>query len=155
MDGLKNYLLAVCSGAILCAILKQIAGKGKLSGGTVKLLSGLFVAICVISPWKHFSLQDLQIYNPLLTQNGDIYVETGKEITQSQIDAIITEQTEAYILEKANQMGVQVEVSVELSSSGIPEKAVIAGKLSQSEKEELSAFLLKETGIQREMQIWK
>ena len=155
MDGLKSYLIAVCSGAILCAILKQIVGNGKLGGGTIKLMSGLFVAICVISPWKDFSLQDLQKYNPLMPQNGDVYIETGKEITQSQIDAIIIEQTQTYILEKANQMGLQVEVRVELSASSIPNRVIITGKPSQIEREALSAFIVKETGVQKEMQIWR
>ena len=155
MDGLKNYLIAVCSAAILSAILKQLIGKSKMSSGTVNLLSGLFMAICIISPWKDFSLQDLEIYNPLHTQLGQSYVETGKRITQNQIDAIISEKIESYILEKANQLGVQVEVSVELAEDSIPFKSIVSGRLSPEEKKTLSAFLEKEIGIQKEMQIWK
>ena len=96
---------------------------------------------------RDFSLQDLEMYNPLETQTAVDYVETGRQMTQNQIDAIITEKTEAYILEKANQLRVQVEVRVELSNDGIPLKAVIAGKLSQEEKEELSAFIFEKIGI--------
>ena len=155
MDGVKNYLIAVCSAAILSAILKQLIGKSKMSSVTVNLLSGLFVAICIISPWKDFSLQDLEIYNPLHTQSGQSYVETGKRITQNQIDAIISEKIESYILEKANQLGVQVEVSVELAEDSIPFKSIVSGRLSPEEKKTLSAFLEKEIGIQKEMQIWK
>ena len=155
MDGLKNYLIAVCSAAILSAILKQLIGKSKMSSGTVNLLSGLFVAICIISPWKDFSLQDLEIYNPLHTQSGQSYVETGKQITQNQIDAIITEKVESYILEKTNQLHLQVEVRVELAEDGVPFKSIVSGKLSPEEKKTLSAFLEKEIGIQKEMQIWK
>ena len=155
MDGLKNYLIAVCSAAILSAILKQLVGKSKMSGGTVHLLAGLFVTICIISPWKNFTLQDLEMYNPLITQHGQTYVETGKQITQNQIDAIITEKIESYILEKANQLGVQVEVRVELAEDSIPFKSIVSGRLSPEEKKSLSAFLQKEIGIQEEMQIWK
>lgn len=155
MSGLKSYLIAVCSAAILCAILKQIVGKGKTCSGTVHLLSGLFVAICIISPWKNFTLEDLEIYNPLLYEGAEIFVETGKQMTQNQIDAVITEKTEAYILEKTNQMQVQVEVRVELSDDGIPISSVITGNLSQQEIDELSAFLAKDIGIQKEMQIWR
>ena len=155
MDGVKNYLIAVCSAAILSAILKQQIGKSKMSSATVNLLSGLFVAICIISPWKDFSLQDLEIYNPLHTQSGQSYVETGKRITQNQIDAIITEKVESYILEKTNQLHLQVEVRVELAEDGVPFKSIVSGKLSPEEKKTLSAFLEKEIGIQKEMQIWK
>ncbi len=155
MDGLKAYLMSVFSAALLCAILKQIVGKEKPSGGTIHLLSGLFVAVCIISPWKNFSLQDLERYNPLQIESGDMYVETGSEMTQARINAIIIEQTEAYIMEKANQMQVQVEVKVEVSDEGIPVRAVISGDLSQIDREALSAFLVKEIGIQREMQIWR
>lgn len=155
MEALKGYLLAVCSAAILCAILKQLVGNGKMGSATVHLLSGLFVAICIISPWKDFSLQDLDLYNPLQTQGAELYVETGKEITQKQMNGLITGKTEAYILEKANQMNVQVGVRVELSDDGLPVRSVIIGRLSQEEKKELSAFLLSELGIQKEMQIWR
>ena len=155
MDGLKNYLIAVCSAAILSAIIKQLIGKSKMSSVTVNLLSGLFVAICIISPWKDFSLQDLEIYNPLHTQSGQSYVETGKRITQNQIDAIITEKVESYILEKTNQLHLQVEVRVELAEDGVPFKSIVSGKLSPEEKKTLSAFLEKEIGVQKEMQIWK
>jgi hypothetical protein len=155
VDGVKNYLIAVCSAAILSAILKQLIGKSKMSSVTVNLLSGLFVAICIISPWKDFSLQDLEIYNPLHTQSGQSYVETGKRITQNQIDAIITEKVESYILEKTNQLHLQVEVRVELAEDGVPFKSIVSGKLSPEEKKTLSAFLEKEIGIQKEMQIWK
>ncbi len=155
MGQLRNYLIAVCSAAMLCAIIKQIAGRNKMCSGTVNLLSALFVTICIISPWKDFSLQDLQMYNPLETQSADVYVETGKQMTQNKIETIIIERTQAYILEKANQLHVQVEVRVELSNDGIPLRSVITGNLSQSEKDELSAFLLKEIGIKEEMQIWK
>lgn len=155
MDGVKNYLIAVCSAAILSAILKQLIGKSKMSSATVNLLSGLFVAICIISPWKDFSLQDLEIYNPLHTQSGQSYVETGKRITQNQIDAIITEKVESYILEKTDQLHLQVEVRVELAEDGVPFKSIVSGKLSPEEKKTLSAFLEKEIGIQKEMQIWK
>jgi hypothetical protein len=155
VDGVKNYLIAVCSAAILSAILKQLIGKSKMSSVTVNLLSGLFVAICIISPWKDFSLQDLEIYNPLHTQSGQSYVETGKRITQNQIDAIITEKVESYILEKTNQLHLQVEVRVELAKDGVQFKSIVSGKLSPEEKKTLSAFLEKEIGIQKEMQIWK
>lgn len=155
MNGLKEYLVAVCSAAILCAILKQIVGKGKLSGGMIQMLSGLFVAICIIAPWKEFSLRDLEVYNPLDTNAAQSFVEDGKRITRSNLHTIIIQRVEAYILEKADQLQVQVEVSVELSDEGIPSRSIITGELTRSEKEELSAFLVSQIGIQKEMQIWK
>ena len=155
MGGLKNYLIAVCSAAILCAILQRIVGKGKIGNGTVRLLSGLFVAICIIAPWKDFSFEDLDMYNPFTSQQAGIYADTGKQMTQKQIQAIIIEKTEAYVLEKANQMRVQVEVRVELSEESIPLKTVISGELSPEDKEELSVFLLRDLGIQKEMQVWR
>ena len=100
-------------------------------------------------------MQDLDLYNPLQTQGAELYVETGKEITQKQMNGLITGKTEAYILEKANQMNVQVGVRVELSDDGLPVRSVIIGRLSQEEKKELSAFLLSELGIQKEMQTWR
>jgi hypothetical protein len=58
-------------------------------------------------------------------------------------------------LEKTNQLHLQVEVRVELAKDGVPFKSIVSGKLSPEEKKTLSAFLEKEIGIQKEMQIWK
>ena len=92
---------------------------------------------------------------PIAICNEPAIFSSNKILHQKQIDAIITEKTEAYILEKANLLGVQVEVRVELSKDSIPFKSIITGKLSQDEKKVLSAFLQKEIGIQEEMQIWR
>lgn len=155
MDGMKNYLISVCCAAILCGILKQIVGSSKMSSGMIRVLSGLFIAICIVSPWKNFRVNDLTQYNPLITEQGDLYAMTGYEITQKKIDKFIIQNTEAYILEKANQLQTQVEVSVSLSEDSIPVSVQITGQLSQEAKEELSAFLLNNIGIQKEMQIWR
>ena len=155
MDGMKNYLISVCCAAVLCGILKQIVGSSKMSSGMIRVLSGLFIAICIVSPWKNFRVDDLKQYNPLITEQGDLYAMTGYEITQKKIDKFIIQNTEAYILEKANQLQTQVEVSVSLSEDSIPVSVQITGQLSQEAKEELSAFLLNNIGIQKEMQIWR
>ena len=155
MDGMKNYLISVCCAAVLCGILKQIVGSSKMSSGMIRVLSGLFIAICIVSPWKNFRVDDLTQYNPLITEQGDLYAMTGYEITQKKIDKFIIQSTEAYILEKANQLQTQVEVSVSLSEDSIPVSVQITGQLSQEAKEELSAFLLNNIGIQKEMQIWR
>lgn len=155
MDGMKSYLISVCCAAVLCGILKQIVGSSKMSSGMIRVLSGLFIAICIVSPWKNFRIDDLTQYNPLITAQGDVYAVTGYEITQKKIDKLIIQSTEAYILEKANQLHAQVEVSVNLSEDSIPVSVQITGQLSQEAKEELSAFLLNNIGIQKEMQIWR
>ena len=126
-----------------------------MSSGMIRVLSGLFIAICIVSPWKNFRVDDLTQYNPLITEQGDLYAMTGYEITQKKIDKFIIQNTEAYILEKANQLQTQVEVSVSLSEDSIPVSVQITGQLSQEAKEELSAFLLNNIGIQKEMQIWR
>ena len=126
-----------------------------MSSGMIRVLSGLFIAICIVSPWKNFRVDDLTQYNPLITEQGDLYAMTGYEITQKKIDKFIIQNTEAYILEKANQLQTQVEVIVSLSEDSIPVSVQITGQLSQEAKEELSAFLLNNIGIQKEMQIWR
>lgn len=155
MDGMKNYLISVCCAAVLCGILKQIVGSSKMSSGMIRVLSGLFIAICIVSPWKNFRVDELTQYNPLITEQGDLYAMTGYEITKKKTDKLIIQNTEAYILEKANQLQTQVEVSVSLSEDSIPVSVQITGQLSQEAKEELSAFLLNNIGIQKEMQIWR
>lgn len=156
MEHIGKYIICVCSAGIICAVVNSLAGKGNLSNGMVKLLSGVFVAVVVVSPWKRFSFTKLTNIPLELSQNASIYVEQGQEDYKKQMASIITEKIEAYILEKALQMNAQVEVRVELSDSNtpVPVSASIWGNVTQKVKEELSTCMEIDLGISKEMQIW-
>ncbi len=156
MDGIRQYIISVCSAAVLCGIVKKIAGNSKASAGMIKLLTGLFVTICIISPWKSLSLDSLMEFNPAWDEDALGYVQQGQDMVNDSLCMSIKQETQAYILEKAQSMGIQVGVSIEVSDGDIPipEKAIITGALSPAEKEVLSAFMVKELGIAKEMQIW-
>ena len=80
--------------------------------------------------------------------------ETYRKNQQEALSAIIAEKTEAYIWDKANQLGLDCTVSVAAApgEGGIPlpESVTVRGRYSG----ELARWLEEEVGIPAEKQIW-
>ena len=72
------------------------------------------------------------------------------------IRQLIIQETEAYILNKAGLLGMDIRADVELSEGEypVPERAVIRGNWTDSQKSQLSAMLEAELGIPEEDQRW-
>ena len=83
--------------------------------------------------------------------------ERQEELADTQTEAmasIIAEQTEAYILDKAGELGLEVTVRVETRTEGngipVPWSAELTGSWSQA----LASALETELGIPAERQVW-
>ena len=50
MDSIRQYLLSITAAAVICAIINALSGKKGTTSAVVKLLSGLFLTLSVISP---------------------------------------------------------------------------------------------------------
>ena len=83
---------------------------------------------------------------------------SGIEIANRDLLArIIQEKTEAYILDKAGQLGLQLqaEVSVSETEEPVPWAVVLSGEVKPDQKRRLEAILEQELGIARENQQWQ
>ena len=71
--------------------------------------------------------------------------------------ALIKEQCEAYILDKAAARGITLEAEIRLSGEGqypYPTGVTLYGQVSQSDREAISAIIAGDLGIPRESQEW-
>ena len=87
---------------------------------------------------------------------GDVYVSEGKSMAANQVADIIKSQSEAYILDKANRMGLEISVEVELDNdnNSIPSSVCISGNISPYAKKVLSEYITDCLGIAKENQKW-
>lgn len=83
-------------------------------------------------------------------------VDQGKEESQKAMAQIIKQETAAYILEKAQSLGAQIQVSVEVSDADlpIPVGVRISGTVAPYAKVQLQTFLEQQLGISKENQRW-
>ena len=157
MDGMVSYLLTIVSAAIICAVAKNIVGHKSAMSGVVRFLCGLFLVYCVISPWHRSYDLDLSSFIDSLRAEAGEAVSAGENMALDSTADIIKAKTQAYILDKADSMDLDISVEVTLDESTPPQPCVltIAGEVSPYGKKVLSQYIEDNLDIPKEAQIWE
>ena len=157
MDGITQYLLTITAAAIICALISTfLKTKGSIFS-VIKLLTGLFMALCAVSPF--LNIKDLDFYGFMDSIHFDAQeaVCIGENMVMESTGKIIKDQVAAYILDKAATMELDIEVEVTLDSSNPPQPCAVTlkGAVSPYAKEILSQYINNTLGIAKEDQFWK
>ena len=154
---MKSYILGIVAAAIVCAVAQGILGKKTPTGRIAYLLTGILMAITLIAPLDQISFRGVTDYWEDLSGDAQGYVSEGTVMAENQMADIIKSQTEAYILDKANRMGLQIAVEVELdgNNGNIPCGVVVSGNVAPYAKEQLESYMEDTLGIAEENQTWK
>ena len=150
---MTGYILSVTCAAALAAILRAIAGEGTM-GKLTKLLSGLFLAVTVLSPLVKLEIPDPARWLEDYMEEGEAAAQAGEAMAKEYSQAIISAELEAYILDKAAALGCAVTAEVRLDDGGLPASLTLSGSISTADKAELSRMLARELGIGEEAVIW-
>ena len=156
MIALRQYILSVSAAAILCGLVTAMIPKGSLRG-ILKLSCGVFLAILVLEPVMHLDLNRiLTHFTGEAIYEGDAAVAFGEELARDSMAQYIKRETEAYILDKANELGITAEVQVLVGKEDlpVPSAAVIRGTVPQSLKLELERLIEGNLGISKENLKW-
>ena len=156
MEQLASYILRVIIAAILVGVSSSMTDPKTGTGGIFKVLGGIFMLIVLIQPLAGFRFDALTAYAEQSFLEGEAAAQRGKEYTRETMAEIITEETQAYILDKAGLYRAQIQVEVILSDDEIPVPAEIRilGSYSQKAKAELETVIATEIGVPKEHQIW-
>ena len=156
MEDVRGYILTVIAAAMICGILNTIMDKKGTMTAAVKMLTGLFMAVAVLSPWIHLRVNDFQDLTTYWEASASDAAAQGEKMAQEATAAIIKQQTEAYILDKAASLELDIDVEVRLGSDNplIPEKVIIRGSASPYGKGRLCQWIAEDLGIPEENQIW-
>lgn len=156
MDGIKTYLLGVMGAAVICGIVICMIGEKGTQGAMTKLIAGLFLAFTVIRPVANIRLDGLSDFTAAYSAAGEQAAAAGENLTKDALAASIKAQTEAYILDKAAALQVELEVDVTLSDGDIPTPSAVllSGKVSPYAKARLQKMITDDLGIDKERQTW-
>lgn len=154
---MKEYVLRVVIAAIICALSRAFLSKKTAIGRIAGLVSGILMAVTVISPLGNITFNGISEFWDNLSDDANIYVVEGESIAEKEKAEIIKSQTEAYILDKANRLGLQIAVEVELDghNGNVPCGVVISGNVSPYGQTQLEGYIADTLGIAKENQIWK
>lgn len=157
MKSFASYLLRVISAVLLQALLERIC-PSKGAGRIARLAGGLMLVMCVLSPLVRLDTQQLSALlarTVLSTQQAT----TGIEIpTQDLASRIISERVQTYILDKAVQLGLQIEVEVSMHTEGAypyPDGVRLCGSMDESQRQELRYYIEENFAIPADRQVFE
>lgn len=153
MRQLGEYVVTLTAAALICSILLSLMGDGAMKA-IIRLFCGIFLTVTAISPLTKLEVPDLTNLFGEYSQAGTAAVAMGTDLAGKAEMMIIKDQVEAYILDKATGLGLEVQTEVTLSEEGVPESVRIWPEPTAEGKEQLSRILAEDLGIPKESQQW-
>ena len=146
---MNAYLTRLICGAILCALVDALCGS---KGGIRKLTAGIFLTVVAFSLPTDFDLPELKPEGFL--SDARAAVAEGEDMAREARAEIIIEAIEAYVWNKAEALGLQVEVRITLDEELRPSRAELTGATSPLERQALCDALTKELGLGEGDVVW-
>ena len=153
MDAVRRYVMTLAAAAMLCALVKAIAPGHKGQEKILSLVCGIFLLATALGPLGLLRLPELSDPTAQARVEAGRAAERAEEAKQ-QMTAIISEEAVSYILDKAGDLGLELEVQVELDENLLPWSVRLQGAVSPYAKSRLSGQIETELGISQERQVW-
>ena len=156
MEQFRNYLLGLLCTALLCGVVNQVVGSKSFAASAIRLISGFCMVLAVASPLVNFRMPNLSGFMDQLEWQSNRITAEGESYTKQAMEEIITERTQAYILEKAESCGAVLTVELTLSGDPLPVPVAVklSGSISPYHRQVMTEMLEEELGIATEAQIW-
>lgn len=156
MGRINQYILSLICSALLLAVIKAIPFKSPQIKSSIQLISGIVMALAVLSPLLKLSIPNLDQINEYLYADAAAIIAEGEEQSHQAEKKIITEQLHKYILNKADSLDADITVEIHLSTKEpyVPMMITIRGNLSPYAQSIMISYLEEELGIGREDQRW-
>ena len=155
IDGIREYVLSIIAASIICSVIKSTVGTKTGYGKVTSLICGVFLACTFLSPLIDFEIYDWTVFPVNIKTDAQDIASQAFDESRSQLRTIITEETEAYILEKAASIGADIHVEVLLhDEEPIPVGVVINGNIAPYNKTVLSQYMADTLAITEDAQIW-
>lgn len=150
---MREYLLRVICAALFCGLVESVPTGSQTAAKLRKLLCGVLVAAVVVSPLIRLDLSAWSIPEDILSE-GQAIASQAEEAAREQRNECIRSSVESYILDKAEAMEVELNVTVTVNIDGIPQAVILQGQCPDGIRAELSNLIARELGIPPEAQQW-
>lgn len=158
MEGIRQWLLGMVCAAMAAALAQSLAPEGGPKR-ICKLAGALVLLLATVNPLLRLDEGALsrltQDYQSALGESAGALEEENDLLYET----IIEERTAAYILDKAEELGIscQAEVEYRYDQEGVPYpyRARVTGTWTQEQRQALGQVLEGELGIPPERQIFE
>jgi stage III sporulation protein AF len=153
-----QWITSITCAAMLTAVLQAFLPQNGM-GKAGKLVGGLVLLTATVQPLVSLDEDILAQSWAELTQTAVSQTSASEAVNQEALKMLIEQQTQAYILDKAEELGIvcQVDVSYEQAEDGtvfLSEVNVVSGA-SQEELEQLASLIETELGVPRGRQVYE
>lgn len=157
MNDIGGYVIGVICASILCAMINQWSEKKGTHGALLKMLTGVFMTITLVSPLLDFDMTGVDSQFSWITADAEAAAQSGQILAKDSMAEIIKTQCEAYILDKAAfwELNLSVEVTLSETDPPIPNGVELKGNISPYAKSQMTNWIVEELGISEEDQEWK
>lgn len=149
------YIVSVSVTALICGIVKSLV-KDSSGVRAIEMVCSLMMLLAVLRPVLNLDFGEVsQMTFPSLP-DASYFIEEGELVSRNTAADIIKQNTEAYILDKAAAMGLEITVSVTVSNDDLPVPlgVELSGKVSPYLKLRLEEMILQDLNITKENQTW-
>lgn len=149
MQALRTFLLSVTGAAVICSVAIKIPVKGA-PAGLLRMICGIFMLLCFLRPLTDLKLGEFVPVTELYRSEAEEIAAQGENLARQAMEEIIKTQAEAYILDKAADLGVSLDVCVSLTSQDlpVPQGVILTGSVSPYQRSVLSQEIEKHLGIE-------
>lgn len=152
MEALRQYIISVVAAALLCGLVTGLMPPGR-AGQVLRMVCGLFLAYTVLQGLTGMDWR-MPEWAAVATDDARQAAALGESMGENARVQIITEQTRAYILDKATALGLTLEAEVTLDEELVPRSVTLRGQAAPYERRQLQSAIALELGIPKEKQQW-
>ena len=149
---IQESIRQLCAVSIFCGAAINITPEGGVRR-IMQLLCTAALTMAILSPIKEIDFDIYALETARLREAEAAINESAEKIDDRLNRAVIEEQCEEYISDKADSMGLALEARVTAEAADgvpVPARVTLTGKKSG----ELSRWLETELGIPAERQVW-
>ncbi len=154
---LTDWVRTLAVGTVFCAVVLLLIPEGR-EKRAVKMACSVMLTVLLIRPLRELDMERLTELLTLQRLEKHSLTEKADELSEELYRSVIREETEAYIWDAAQRLGIRkLGVRIRLKSGGevpIPWSVEMTGAVTERQREELSQLLEGELGIPEERQMW-
>lgn len=156
MQAVSTYIMGITAVALIGGILTKLSGQKQGSGKLLPVLCSVFLTLTILRPLSNLDGKAISWDTFDFSSRAEEISLQGQNMTRDTLRKVITENAEAYILNKAKEMGLQITATISLSQDDVPVPASVqlTGAASPLEKKQLTSIITEDLGIPKEDQKW-
>lgn len=156
MEGIRNYLLSVVAVCMITVIAGVMIQKGSLQK-IVRLIGGILVLLVAIRPLLTLDMEKISEYLQELNATYSFDTENIKSTQLELMRERVKASSEAYIENKAKELGGMLQAEVTLSDGDypVPVGVTLIGTLTPEQARAVSEYIETALNIPASLQEWR